>query len=105
MNCNEGRRPAARHGSAGSPMRNTQIWRGIIHLTAFALLFAIAFMGNTPLQAQKLSEKQLPKMYREWLDRDVVYIITKEERETSSNSPLMKPATSSSIVFGRFVIQ
>jgi len=81
MNCNEGRGPAAWHGSAG-PTRNTQIWRGIIHVTAFALLFAIAFMGNTPLQAQKLSEKQLPKMYREWLDRDVVYIITKEERDT-----------------------
>ena len=81
MNCHECRRSAS-HGSAGDPRRNTQVWRGIIHLIAFALLFAFAFMGNTPLRAQKLSEKQLPKMYREWLDRDVAYIITKEERDT-----------------------
>lgn len=82
MNCNECRRSSACYGSAGETGRNTQIWRGVIHLTAFALVFAFAFMGNAPVQAQKLSEKQLPKMYREWLDRDVVYIITKEERDT-----------------------
>jgi GWxTD domain-containing protein len=82
MNCHECRRSSARRGTAGGSRRNTQVWRGIIHLIAYALLFAFAFMGNTPLRAQKLSEKQLPKMYREWLDRDVVYIITKEERDT-----------------------
>ena len=82
MNCHECRRTSVRSGTAGGSLRNTRVWRGIIHLITFALLFAFAFMGNTPLRAQKLSEKQLPKMYREWLDRDVVYIITKEERDT-----------------------
>jgi GWxTD domain-containing protein len=57
---------------------------GLVGLGSFVLLFTFAFslVTSTPVHAQKVSEKQLPKMYREWLDRDVVYIITKEERDT-----------------------
>ena len=55
-----------------------------MRLGSFALLFtfAFSFMAIAPIHAQKFNEKQLPKMYREWLDRDVAYIITKEERDT-----------------------
>jgi GWxTD domain-containing protein len=42
---------------------------------------ALSLTAATPARAQKLNEKQLPKGYREWLDRDVGYIITKEERD------------------------
>jgi GWxTD domain-containing protein len=47
---------------------------------AFALVLGTLVAG--PARAQKVSEKNLPPTYREWLDRDVVYLITKEERDT-----------------------
>src|SRR5579864_6537782 len=79
MNCNK--YPIAAHpdGRLYAAVR-----LGLVRLGSFALLFTFAFssMAIAPVHGQKLSEKQLPKMYREWLDRDVAYIITKEERDT-----------------------
>ena len=53
-------------------------------VAALALIFAVCLTTSAPVQAQKVNERQLkqklPPTYREWLDRDVVYIITREER-------------------------
>jgi len=66
--------------SGTSPESST----GVVGLLVIALLIglALSLATSSPASAQKLSEKQLPKSYREWLDRDVVYLITKEERDT-----------------------
>jgi GWxTD domain-containing protein len=83
MNRNECGIFAAWHHFTRDQRRYALFRPGIMRLVPFALLcaFAFSFTGNMSVHAQKLSEKQLPKMYREWLDRDVVYIITKEERD------------------------
>jgi GWxTD domain-containing protein len=81
MNCNDFEK-SSRRDCAGELRWNSHLLRGVINLLALALLVALGSVGNTVVRAQKLSEKQLPKMYREWLDRDVVYLITKEERDT-----------------------
>src|ERR1700732_1486824 len=49
-----------------------------------ALLFCLGLTlaAGAPAHAQKVSEKNLPPSYRQWLDRDVTYFITKEERDT-----------------------
>ncbi|MFY9731727.1 MAG: GWxTD domain-containing protein [Candidatus Acidiferrales bacterium] len=79
MNCNKYPIAARPDGRLYAAVR-----LGLVRLGSFALLFtfAFSFMAIAPVHAQKLSEKQLPKMYREWLDRDVAYIITKEERDS-----------------------
>ena len=46
---------------------------------AFALLLSLFTTTTPPSSAQK--KPRLEKSYREWLDRDVVYIITKDERD------------------------
>ncbi len=58
--------------------------RSTMYRAAIALFFGLAWslVAAPPVRAQKVSEKNLPKMYREWLDRDVAYFITKEERDT-----------------------
>jgi GWxTD domain-containing protein len=58
--------------------------RSFVAHVALALAFALVLgtMGAGSARAQKVSEKNLPPTYREWLDRDVVYLITKEERDT-----------------------
>lgn len=48
------------------------------HFLALAILFALGFGGFC--YGQK--PQKLEKNYREWLERDVVYLINKEERET-----------------------
>ena len=42
--------------------------------TALLLMPGMAFAKSNP-------EKSLPKFYREWLDRDAAYIITRQERK------------------------
>jgi GWxTD domain-containing protein len=83
MNRNECRIASPRRSSPRDPHRYGAFRRHLIRLAPIALFlgFAFGFMANAPVHAQKLSEKQLPKVYREWLDRDVVYLITKEERD------------------------
>jgi GWxTD domain-containing protein len=60
--------------------------RSILCPVAFGLLFALALSLATaaPVHAQKVNERQarqkLSKSYREWLEHDVVYIITRDER-------------------------
>lgn len=49
---------------------------------ALGAALGVAMLTPSPACAQKVSEKNLPPTYRDWLDRDVVYLITKEERET-----------------------
>jgi GWxTD domain-containing protein len=65
-------------------MAYSSFYRVTIYRVAIALLlgFALSLAAGTPVRAQKVNEKNLPKMYREWLDRDVAYSITKEERDT-----------------------
>ena len=49
--------------------------------TAFALMFAfLIFCPAAPAQKAQKKEK-LAKNYREWLEQEVVYIITREERD------------------------
>src|SRR5215472_10658008 len=45
------------------------------------VLALVVFSPVAPAQAPKIRVKDLPKQYREWLEHDVVYIITKDERE------------------------
>ena len=58
--------------------------RSILCPVTLGLLFGLGLTlaASTPAHAQKVSEKNLPPSYRQWLDRDVVYLITKEERDT-----------------------
>jgi len=86
MNSNECREDGNRHAFRDH-LHQKRLLRAIAHYVAPALFLAFAFglADVAPTHAQKapkVSEKNLPKTYREWLDRDVVYIITKEERDT-----------------------
>jgi GWxTD domain-containing protein len=58
--------------------------RGILCPVRLGLLLGLglSLAAGTPAHAQKVSEKNLPPSYRQWLDRDVTYFITKEERDT-----------------------
>jgi GWxTD domain-containing protein len=60
------------------------LWRCILCPVTLGLLLglALSLAAATPAHAQKVNEKNLPPSYRQWLDRDVVYLITKEERNT-----------------------
>lgn len=88
MNCNECRNLATPINSEREGWRNTHARRGAILLLTFSIFLAAIFsLGMaSPVRAQKVSEKNLlknlPPGYREWLERDVVYLITKEERDT-----------------------
>ncbi|HTP43833.1 MAG TPA: GWxTD domain-containing protein [Candidatus Acidoferrum sp.] len=86
MNSNECREDGNRHAFRDH-LHQKRLLRAIAHYVAPALFLAFAFSlaDVAPTHAQKapkVSEKNLPKTYREWLDRDVAYIITKEERDT-----------------------
>jgi GWxTD domain-containing protein len=61
------------HPDIRSPHRVSSRFR-----TALFFLCIVAFLSPSG-QAQK--KEKLAKSYREWLDQDVVYIITKEERD------------------------
>jgi hypothetical protein len=51
---------------------SSALWRAAL------LCLALAFQMTTGVPQKK---EKLASNYREWLDRDVVYIITNEERE------------------------
>ena len=82
MNCNE----CADFATGINSERER--WRGAILPLVFSVFLAVIFsLGMAiPARAQKVSEKtllkNLPPGYKEWLERDVVYLITKEERDT-----------------------
>ncbi len=59
-------------------LRASRIASAAIRAVAFLLILSfLVCMPGPPVAAQK---QKLPESYREWLDRDVAYIITKEER-------------------------
>jgi len=69
----------------GSQSRQERSHRMVQPMVAALLLcLALSFAMCAPVEAQKVNEKQLKQnlsaTYRDWLDRDVVYIITREER-------------------------
>ena len=63
--------------------------RGIVFLLTLGLSLALLFAAPPPAAAQKKKpEKQkLEKSYQEWLERDVAYIITREEKNAFLKLP------------------
>jgi len=59
--------------------------------TSFSLMLPLLMSTSLICRAQK--KAKLEKSYREWLERDVTYIITKDERDEFCASPRTKPAT------------
>src|SRR5271170_6901971 len=88
MNCNEFADFATGIKPERGGWRTTHVRRGAILPLVFSIFLAVVFSLGTasPVRAQKVSEKtllkNLPPGYKEWLERDVVYLITKEERDT-----------------------
>jgi hypothetical protein len=67
-------------------------------VSALVLLGLLIF----PFAGGAQKKQKLAKNYREWLEQEVVYIITKEERE---NFLKLATATNSSNAFGKFATQ
>jgi len=59
-----------------SSQTTTRVARGILSLLVSVLL------GLGAIAAGAAQKQKLGKSYREWLERDAAYIITKEERDT-----------------------
>ncbi len=59
-----------------SSRTTTRVSRGILSLLVSALL------GIGSITAGAAQKQKLDKTYKEWLERDAAYIITKEERDT-----------------------
>jgi len=78
---------------------STQVSRWRKHATI--LLFALLAFSPA-LSAQK--KEKLAKTYREWLEHDVVYIITKDERVRFLALPTDEAGTNSSRISGRSAI-
>ncbi|MDT4897744.1 MAG: hypothetical protein QOH25_2821 [Acidobacteriota bacterium] len=53
-----------------------------VSLAIFALLLAVPAISAQDLPDRKTNQKpELPKAYRDWIDKDVAYIITQQERD------------------------
>ncbi len=65
-------------------------WLEAIRRSTSSLLILVFALGTSVGEAarkpqkpgRKIKEQNLEQHYREWLDRDVAYIITREERDT-----------------------
>ena len=69
-----------RGGTAGRALLQRARWRGTGTLSALALILALVFSTGGAAAADK-NKNKLSERYREWLDRDVAYIISKEEKD------------------------
>jgi GWxTD domain-containing protein len=72
----EGRRVDSRPRETGTPIEMAGWSRRFVRTLATVLLLLVSAW------AASKQEKKLPPKYREWLTRDVTYIISKEEKET-----------------------
>src|SRR5215467_1199770 len=61
------------------PMQNGSHIRGMLSNRVIAILTLALICLQQPIAGQK--KQKLEKNYREWLERDVAYIITKDEKE------------------------
>src|SRR5271169_5545189 len=52
-----------------------------VHRKFKGALLLLALTAFLPLPGQAQKKEKLAKTYKEWLDQDVVYIITKDERD------------------------
>lgn len=73
---------SARRGNPGEPSRKGPFMSSLNKIATRIIASTIVFVFSMSLAANAaISAKELPPRYREWLQRDVAYIITHEERE------------------------
>jgi GWxTD domain-containing protein len=65
-----------------APTRGSRIFTRLGIIAVFAMG---SFLPVTPLSGAQKQKQKLEKNYKEWLERDVVYFITKDERATFLN--------------------
>jgi GWxTD domain-containing protein len=75
-----------RWGTAGGALLQATRWRGMGILSVLALILALVFSAGGAAAADK-NKNKLPERYRAWLEKDVAYIISKEEKDAFLQLP------------------